>query len=303
MTDVVSPQDVNVYYDPEDTYGDGGSAGSPTFAWIGIIQEVPQTYEAMRRACRGLGSVDVNAIANGLQSPEITIKWIIQRYKSSTFDPKTFLDYVVTWPTGIGLEWYAAYGSSYLSLWYKGMMMDSLDIDFSIDSFIVATAKLVGKTIVDATSSSGASHASNPIDVANGYCLPLTGVDAEVFYQTAGSADSAILNVRRVHFSIKNHIRRIPVIQTSNADLLKYILKSKRELSGSITVFMETKNEYADCLDGNKKDIRIDLQKTDNSPYFDFTGCKIDRAAVTTRINEVPCEVTLPFTATGIAVG
>lgn len=307
ITDVVCPEHVVVYYDAEDSYADGGSAGSPAFEWIGIIQDVPQTYEAARRECRGIGSIDVNAIANGLQSPEINLKWIVQRKRSvaTAFDPKTFMDYVDTFPTyGLGIGWEATYGSSYASFWYKGMHIDKLEVDFTIDSFIIASAKLVGQQVVDAaTLIAAASRASNPLNLANSYALPLTGNDAEVFLNAAGSGDSALTNVKRVHFSIANNLKRVPVIQTSNADLLKYIIKQRRELTGEIEVYFEDKTEYAYCLDATALDIRIDLQKTDNTPYFDFTGCKLDRSRITTRINEIPCYVTLPFVATGLSVG
>lgn len=307
MTDVISPQDIAVYYDVEDTYADGGSAGSPDFAWIGIIQEATQIYENMKRECRGIGSVDPNAFASGMDSPEITLKWIIQRKRTvaTAFDPKTFLDYAVTFPTGIGIEWLATYGAtpSYVSLWYKGMQIDSLDVEFDIEGFQIATAKLVGYSPTSGTSGVGNSYASNPINLANSYALPLTGFDAEVFINAAGGADSAIDTLKRIKFSIKNNLRRIPVIQTSNSDKLKYILKSRRELTGEVTVYVEDKSQYDWLLNDTNLDIRIDLQKTDNTPYFNFTNCKLDRGSIMTRLNEIPCECTLPWKATGISVG
>jgi len=260
----------------------------------------------MKRECRGIGSIDANAFADGLQSPEISLKWIVQRKRTvaTAFNPVTLLAYAKTFPTyGLGIGWEATYGSSYMSLWYKGMMMDSLDIDFTIDSFIIATAKFVGHSIVDTAALIAAtSRASNPISIANSYALPLTGQDAEVFYNAAGGADTALTNVKRVHLTINNHLARVPVIQTSNAQYLKYILKTRRELMGEIELYVEDKDEYANLLDATNLDIRIDLQKSDNTPYFDFTGAKLDRGSLTTRLNEIPCYVTLPFRATGITI-
>lgn len=305
---MISPQDVSVYFDIESSYGDGGSGGSPTFNWIGIIQDVTQGFTNNKLECRGIGSVDPNSFSNGLQSPEITIKYAIQRYNSDNvdaFDPAAFLSYAKTFPTGLGIGWEATYGSSpsYVSMWYKGMEIDSLEIDFNIDSFIIATVKLVGKQVVDAaTLISAASREANPIDVSVNQSLPLTGYDAEVFYNAAGGGDTAITNVKSVKLSVKNNIRRIPAIQTSNAQYLKYIRKSKRELTGEIVAFMEDKTQLADLLDATNLDIRIDLQKSDNRPYLDFTGCKIDAGNVSTRINELPCLVTLPFKSTGITI-
>ena len=307
MTDVVTPQSVQVYYDVEDSYADGGSAGSPDFAWVGIIQDAPQSFTNNKRQCRGIGSVDVNSLADGLQSPEITLKWIVQRKRTvaTAFNPATLLAYANTFPTyGLGIEWLTTYGAtpSYVSLWYKGMLMDSLDVEFSIDSFITATAKFIGHSIVDGTEGVGNSYATNPINLANSYALPLTGYDAEVFYNAAGGADTALTKVKSVRFSIKNKLRRIPVIQTSNSTYLKYIEKGQRELTGEIVCYMEDKTEYAHLLDATALDIRIDLQKTDNTPYFNFTGCKLDTGSISTNLTTVPCEVTLPFVATGITI-
>ena len=307
MTDVISPEHIGVQYDAEDSYADGGSAGSPDFAWIGIIQEAPQTFTNNKREARGIGSVDINALADGLQTPEITVKWIVQRKRAVAvaFNPATLLAYINTFPTyGLGLEWLATYGASpsYVSMWYKGMLPDSLDIDFNIDGFIYATMKFVGHSIVDGTAGVGNSYATNPLNLANSYALPLTGYDAEVFMNAAGAGDSALTNVKSVKLSIKNQIKRIPVIQTTAATNLKYIQKGARELSGEIVCYMENKTQYAYLLDATALDIRIDLNKTDNAPYLDFTGAKLDMGSLSTRLNEIPCEVILPFRATGLAI-
>jgi hypothetical protein len=302
LTDVICPEHVKVFYDVEDVYGDGGSSGAPDFSWIGIIQDVPQTFDYSRKECRGLGSIDISALADGLKSPELSIKWVIQR-KSGAFDPLTFLDYAKSFPEGIGVEWGAEYGLSYLSMWYKGLLPDSLDVEFSIDSFQIATMKLIGREVIDGVAFVGSGYQDNPLDVANGYSLPLTGHDAEVFMNAAGASDESLTDVKRVKFSLKNNLTRVPVIRENISNLLKYILRTKRELSGEITCFMENKDKYADLLNSTLLDIRIDLQKTDNTPYFDFTNVKLDKGSITTRINEVPCEVTLPFIASSLGTG
>jgi len=304
----VAPQDVSIYYDLETTYADGGTGGSPAFKWIGIIQDAPQAFENMKLECRGIGSVDPNSFADGLQSPEITLKYAVQRYSPGNegdFNPATFLAYANAWGVGLGIGWEATYGTPvYMSLWYKGMQIDSLDIDFTIDSFIMATAKLVGHSIVDATAliASAASRETDPIDVAGGYCTPLTGYDAEVFLNAANASDVALTKVKRVHLSIKNNIQRIPVIQTTAATNLKYIRKGKREISGEIVCYIEDKTEYAHLLDATNLDLRVDLHKGDNRPYFDFSDVKLDRGSLTTRISEIPCEVTLPFKALSVSI-
>jgi len=242
-----------------------------------------------------------------MKAPAITLKYVVQRLRSSTFDPKTFLGYIDTFPTyGLGIGWEATYNATtYLTYWYKGALMDRLDIDFTVDSFIIATAKLLSQSVTSSTSLiAAASRASNPIDLTNSYCLPLTGHDAEVFINAAGAGtDVTNAKVKRVHFSIQNNLKRIPVIQTSNPELLKYMVKSQRKLELEIELYVEDQTEYDYLLGATALDVRIDLQKSDNSPYFDFTGCKPDMGSFTTRINEVPCYITLPLKATGLSVG
>lgn len=245
-----------------------------------------------------------------MKAPDIILKYCVQRYSAANegnFDPKTFMDYVDTFPTyGLDIGWEATYNSTtYLTYWYKGALIDRLDVDFTVDSFIIATVKLMAQSVTSSASLiTAASRAANPIDLTNSYCLPLTGLDAEVFINAAGAGtDVTNAKVKRVHFSIMNNLRRIPVIQTSNPELLKYMVKSQRKLEGEIELYVENKTDYDYLLAATALDIRIDLQKTDNSPYFDFTGCKIDMGSFTTRINEVPCYITLPWKATGLSVG
>lgn len=303
---MITPQDVSVYYDTEDTFGDGGSAGTPVFSWIGIIDDVMNSYGNSMLECRGIGGIDVNALAVGMKDPEITLKWIVQKKRSvaTAFDPATFFAYAKSFPTGLALGYEATFGASHFSLWYKGMQMDSLEVEFTVDSFIKASSKFVGQDITSANAVIGAaSRASNPLDLANSYSLPLTGFDAEVFVNAAGAGDSPIANLKRASFYIKNNLTRIPVVRTDYATLLKYILKSRRELGGELTVYVEDKTQIDYLLNATPLDIRIDLEKSGNTPYFDFTGAKIDMGNLTTRLNEIPCEISLPFTATGISVG
>jgi hypothetical protein len=311
LVDVVTPETVSFLYDTETTYGDGGYKSgcggfNPSFKWIGIIEDITLPYDNALRECRGIGSIDLRALTAGMKNPEANLKWIIQRKRTvaTAFNPLTFLNYSVSFPTGIALGYEATYGSSYLNLWFKGMMMNSLDVEFSIDDFQRASAKLVGQDVEVAEALITADgRESNPLDQENGYALPLTGMDAEVFLNEAGQSDDPLGNVKNVHFFVKNNLVRIPVVRTANENLLKYILKSKRELGGELTLYIETKAELDFLTDSTLLDIRIDLQKTDNTPYFDFTNAKLDTGSLGTRLTEVPCEITLPFKATGISTG
>jgi len=309
MTDVLAPENSQVRYGVEETYGDGdylaGCQGyDPDFYWIGIIEDVTNPYDNSLRECRGIGSIDISALATGMKNPELTLKWIVQRKRNGYFLPLTFMDYAVTPPVGITIDHEATYGTTELSLWYKGMMMDSLDVDFAIDDFVKASAKLVGQDVtIDDALVTASSKDSYPPDPVNGYYLPLTGQDCEVFLNAAGAGDTPLTNVKKVHFFIKNNYVRIPVVRTSDSNLLKYILRGKRELGGELTLYIETKAEL-DWLTGSTLlDLRIDLHKTDNSPYFNFTNVKLDTGQLSTKVNEVPCELQLPFKAGSIATG
>lgn len=308
MVDVISPEYVQVRYGIEDTYGDGdyqpGCPGhNPAFLWIGIIEEATNPYDNSMRECRGIGDIDLSALATGMKNPEITLKWIIQRYwvNGTGFNPKTFLDYAITPPVGITIGYEATYGSSFLSLWYKGMMIDSLDIDFGIDDFIRATMKLVGQdVVVDDALIDAESRESNPLDAANGYALPLTGQDATVYLNAAGGEDAPIANVKKVHIFIKNNYVKIPVVRSSDSDLLKYILRGRRELGGELTLFVETKDELDMLVGSTLLDLKILLHNSDTIPGFDFTNVKFDTGQFSTKVNEIPCELSLPFKAASV---
>lgn len=306
MTDVISPDTVSVYFDTETALGDGGTGGTPAFKWIGIIDDVALPYDNSMKECRGIGSIDLRALSAGMKNPSIDLKYYVQKKRSVSpaFDPATLLDYVVTPPTGIGLGYESTFGSSYMSVWFKGAMLESLEVDFDIDGHVKATTKFVAQSATtSAALISAASRAANPLDVANGYAIPLTGHDVEVFMNAAGAANSTMANVKRGRFSIKNNYVRIPVVRVSNSTLYKYILRSKRELSGEVVLFVESKAELDWLINATLLDIRFDLEKSGNTPYFDFTSATLDAGALSTKLNEIPCELTLPFKATAIAVG
>lgn len=307
MAMVIDPSCAQAYYDVETGFGDGGSGGSPDFAWIGIIQDVSNLSSYSKQTCRGIGSVDISAIRTGMKKPELTLKWIVQKKRTvaTAFDPATLLGYAETFPaTGLGLEVLYTYGAtpSYVSLWFKGMMFDSLVLDWSIDSFVTATGKFVGQDLVTGVAGVGNSYAANPLDITNSYAAPLTGYDTEVFFDVDGAGDVSQANIRRVRFEIQNSLARRPVIQATTPEKIKYLIKGARELRGEITIYLESRTAFDYVLGNNSLDIMLDLEKGGNTPRFDFTGCKIDDSVLSTRLREVPCEVTLPFTATALTV-
>jgi len=182
------------------------------------------------------------------------------------------------------------------------MVFDSLVLDWSIDSFVTASAKLVGSSVTTGTAGVGGSYASNPLNLTNSYALPLTGFDTEIFFNVDAGGATTQTNIRKVHFEIQNKMKRLPVIQASNADLVKYLVKGLRELKGEITIYFENRTAFDYIIGDNSLTIRADLHKTDNAPYIEFTGCKFDEGVLATKINETPCEVALPFTATGLTI-
>jgi len=309
LSTVIEPQHAQVYYDDEDTYGDGGSAGDPDWKWIGIIQDIANLNSYSKMGSRGVGSVDINAIRAGMKKPELTLKWIVQRERTvaTVFDPTTFLAYAETFPTkGLGIEVLYTYGAtpSYVSLWYKGMLFNKLSLEWSIDSFVMATAQFYGQNLVTGVAKAGTSptYASNPLNIVSSYALPLTGFDTEVFFDVDAGGDASQTNIKRVRIDILNKLQRRPVIQATNPELLKYIIRGQRELNGELTIYFENRTAFDYILGNNSLDIMIDLQKTDNGPRFDFTGCKLDDSILSTRITEFPCEVTLPFKATALSI-
>jgi len=258
---------------------------------------------------RGVGSVDINAIRTGMKKPELTLKWIVQRERTvaTAFDPVTFLAYAHTFPTyGLGFNVLYTYGGtpSYVSLWYKGMQFNKLSLEWLIDGWVIATGQFFGQNVVTGVAKPGSgtpTYESNPLNLTVPYALPLTGFDTEVFFDVDAGGDSSQTNIKRVRIDIDNKLTRRPVIQATNPELLKYIVKGARDLGGEITIYFENRTAYDYILGNNALDIMIDLHKTDHS-RFDFTGCRLDDSVLSTRITEFPCEISLPFTATALSI-
>jgi hypothetical protein len=306
MSVVIDPSTAQVYYDDEDSYGDGGSAGSPNFKWVGMIQECPSLSSYSKMGARGIGSVDLTAIRTGMKKPELNLKWIVQRKRTvaTAFNPVTLLAYAHTFPTyGLGFEVLYTYGASpsYVSMWYKGGLLNRLTLDWNVDGWVIANAQVYTQDLVTGTAGVGNSYESSPLDLTNSYALPLTGFDTEVFLDVDGGGDTST-EVKRVHFEIDNKLTRLPVIQASNPEKLKYMARGARTLEGELSIYFANKTAFDYVLSNNSLDIMIDLNKTDNTPRFDFTGCKIDDSLLSTRITEFPCEISLPFKATALSV-
>jgi len=305
---IVGPRHAQVYYDDEDSYGDGGSGGDPDWKWIGMIQDSASLTSYSKMAARGLGSVDASAIRAGMKKPELNLKWIVQKKRTVAvaFDPKVFLKYAHTFPTyGVGIEVLYTYATStYYSLWFKGMLFNKLSLEWTIDGWVTASAQFYGQNMVPSDAQSGTSptYESNPLNLANSYAVPLTGFDTEVFFDVDAGGDASAADIKRVKIDIDNKLVRRPAIQASNPELLKYMARGARELSGEMTIYFSNHTYYDYVLGNNKLDIMFDLEKVGNTPRFDFTGCKFDDAVLSTRITEFPCEITLPFTATALAV-
>jgi len=271
-----------------------------------MIQECPSLTSYSKIGARGIGSVDLTSIRTGMKKPELNLKWIVQRKRSvaTAFNPASLLALVHTFPTyGLGFEVLYTYGAtpSYVSLWYKGCLLNKLTLDWNIDSWIIANAQIYSQNITTGVAGVGNSYASDPLNLTNSYALPLIGFDSEVWLDVDAGGDTST-EVKRVHIEIDNKLSRLPVIQASNPELLKYMARGARTLEGEITVYFASKTAFDYVLGNNAIDIMIDLNKTDNSPRFDFTGCKIDDGVLSTRITEFPCEVALPFKATALSI-
>jgi len=274
MPETYGAHECRVYYVMESTYGQTPS--NPTMLGVNA-ENIDAGINPSLIEVRGVGSRDLAALKRGLRKPTLKISHILPSEA-----PINFIQHAQTLNSlSVQVLWYKglfASATDIISLLYKGMRIDKLTVECSIEELVKATVELVGQDVAVGTGKiSGATYADYVGAVAY----------TESFVQRGAADGSNLSDVTRVtdwKFSIENNLKPVPVIRSSNAHLLKYLPPRQRELTGEITFEFEDKNELDDVINDAEFSLKFGLG---GSNYALFKYCKWENVTVPTKIEDL----------------
>jgi len=276
MTFVFLPEHARAYFKEETSFGQKPSG---QFAYVGVIQEASPVIDPSLIKLRGLeGSPDLTYIRKGLKAPDITLKYTPRN--------TTFLAYVLQRTKSLAVEYLVVDDwdtpSNLVSLMFLGQKLGKLTIDVPEEEFIEVTAACVGQNF---TISDEAKQADSYGDIPTDD--PLSWFET---YIKKGGVE--ISRYGKWTLEINNHVVRKPVVRSTDANLAKYVLATKRDVGGTIEAYFEDKSELNDVVNDTAFELKLYIA----TKYFTVSGCKWDRARIPTSVDSYPVKLPMPFT-------
>jgi hypothetical protein len=222
---------------------------------------------------RGVGSIDLQAIKKGVRAPSLKIA-----YPLPSDAPISLLQHVradLDKSLSIQLLYYKgafASATDIISLLYTGCRFQRVTVECSIEDVVKATAELLAQDAASGTAKiTGASYADH--------------VGIVPFYDSYIKKDTAVLDrVTDWKFTVENHLKQVPVIRTTNGNILKYLPYRHRDLMGEVVFEFESKEEFDDAIGDTEFSLEFGLGGTNKAV---FSGCKWENLTTPTSIEEL----------------
>lgn len=257
---VYTGEEATAYYVEETTYGT--TPTNPAMLYIGVIQEVEPALDPRNIVIRGIGSRNPKALRRGLRHIDLKMVYTPQNW--------SFFNYVRSL-NSMSVEVVYEKATGIISLNHKGCKIDRARVDVSIEEPVKITVDLIGQDLTVGTAKIGASYETEPAT------NPLTGSDCTI------SKDAVeITRFSDFHFEIANNLKRLPVIRSANAHLLKSLPERHEILQGSVRADFESKAELDDILGDTEFTLLFDIGGTN----FSFTSCKWKSSRLATKIED-----------------
>jgi len=274
MPETYGAHECRVYFVQETTYGQ--TPANPTMLGINA-ENVDAGLDPSFIEVRGIGSRDLAALKMGLRKPTLKISHILPSYAPIGFiqhaQTLNSLSVQVLWYKGLFVS-----ATDIISLLYKGMRIDKLTVECSIEDYVKATVELIGQDVATSTSKiSGATYSD--------YAGAVTYADS--FVQRGAGDGSSLTDVTRVtdwKFTIENNLKPVPVIRSTSGYLLKYLPARHRNLSGELTFEFEDKSEFEDVINDAEFSLKFGLGGT-NSALFKY--CKWENVTAPSKVEDL----------------
>lgn len=266
--------EAKLYYVEESNYGE--TPASPAMLGPGSVIDVEPAVNPSNIKVRGIGSRDLQFIKKGLRQVNLKVQY--NPYGVS------FLDYVISL-TSLSVEVFYEKSAGIISLLHKGCRIDRATVECSVEDVLKVNAGLIGQNLTVGTAKIGNTYTPHEAAV--------------VFYESYVKKAAATLErVTDFKFDIANNLKRVPVIRSTNGDILKYLPVRHRNLSGEVTFEFETKDEFDDVISDTDFTLEFGLG---GSHKATFTNCKWDQVSTPTRIEDLVA-LKAPFVAKGVTI-
>ena len=261
--------EAKIYYVEETNYGE-----TPTDpSMLGIKAEnVEPSLNPNLIKVRGIGSRDLQTVKKGLRDISLKVA-----YPLPSDAPISFLQHLATL-NSLSIEVFYERTSGIIAFLNEGCRIDRAAVECGVEDIVKATVELIGQNVVVGTSKiPGATYA----DYAG-------AVPYHQSYVQRGAGDgSGLTALERAtdwKFTVENNLKKVPVIRSTNGELLKYLAARHRNLTGELVFEFESKQEYDDIIDDSEFSLKFGLGGT-NSALFKY--CKWENATTPTRIEDL----------------
>jgi hypothetical protein len=261
--------EAKIYYVQETNYGE--TPANPSMTGIKAENVEPALNPNLIKV-RGIGSRDLQAIRKGLRHVSLKLA-----YPLPSDAPINFLQHTQTL-NSLSIEVFYEKTSEIIDLLHKGCRIDKATVECGIEDVVKATVELLGQNVVVGTAKiAGANYA----DYAG--AVPYY----ESFVQRGAGDGSGLEAVERVtdwKFTIENNLKQVPVIRSTNGDMLKYLPVRHRSLLGELVFEFESKQEYDDVINDSEFSLKFGLGGANNAL---FKYCKWENVSTPTRIEDL----------------
>ena len=270
MPETYSSHESRVYYVEESTYGQTPS--NPSMLSV-PAESIEPSISPNNIKLRGVGSVDLQAIKKGLRAPSLKIAYPLPSEAAINFLQYAKVELAKSLSVQV-LYYKGAFASAtdIISLLYSGCKFQRATVECSIEDVVKANVELLSQDLAVATAKlSGASYADYS--------------GAVPFYESYIKKDTTTLErVTDWKFTLENNLKQIPVIRSSNGNILKYLPHRHRDLSGEVVFEFESKEEFDDIINDSEFDLEFGLGGANKAVFSD---CKWENAASPTQIEEL----------------
>lgn len=267
------------YYITEGVYG--VTPTNPAMKGIENVENIEPAIDPSNLKIRGVGSRDLSVIKKGLKQIDVKIDYVVP-----SDDVYHFLQHILTlYPQTVEVI-YEKTGGAIVDLRHTGCIFNKATVGCSVEDVIKATVELIGQNLDPETAKiTGATYSE--FDGA---------VPFHQSYVSRGAADGTsqvvIEEVTDWKFIIENNLKRVPVIRSTNGELLKFLFGRQRSISGELIFEFENRTEYYDAV----SDAEFSLKFGVGAKYALFKYCKWDSITTPTKIEDL-VSLKAPFTA------
>jgi len=247
-----------------------------------LVEDLEPTVGRANINIRGLGSRDLHAIKKGLQQASLKFTKFLQTYETLKVIDAAWSDTLRSFYVEVLYE----KGSEYISLRFPGSRFDKITVNCEIENVIKAKCELIAQKALTATSKLRTT--------GNPYSEP-----PYAWYDSYVKKDTTVLErVTSWSWSVANNLKRVPVIRSSDGDVLKYLPWRHRDITGELVFEFETKEEADDILNDTDFTLEIGLGGSHKAV---FSNCKWNQVTIPTTIADL-AYLKAPFTAKSISV-